>query len=182
MSLFSPGNVYVICSVPLDTICLHPRCTTFTFVLEQSSDCDHNAIIYTKSFICGIKNRVSFFTHNIHHFLQSLIAAYAAYDQHLVRSNMCHCTLYKHRQIKTKKKSHVNTDLSIRLPVISISIANTVSCKEKHKSSRVNVFVSSHLERCSSIWLKIPENDTSIPFTTYGNGANFLPLLISRKY
>lgn len=67
-------------------------------------------------------------------------------------------------------------NVDLQLPVTSMSMANTVSCREKHKSSGVNAFVSNHTGRRSSMWLKIPENDTSIPFITYGSGASFLPL------
>lgn len=88
--LFSPGNMYVVRSISLNTSSLFPRCTAFALVLEQSSDCDHNTVIYAESLIRRVKSCIPFFTHDAHHFLQSLIASHATHDQHFVRSHVCH--------------------------------------------------------------------------------------------
>lgn len=85
--------MYIVRSVSLNASSLHPGSTALAFVLEQSSDCNHNAVIYAESLIRRVKSCIPFFTHDAHHFLQSLIASHAAHDQHLVRSHVCHRAL-----------------------------------------------------------------------------------------
>lgn len=88
--LFSPGNMYVIRSVSLNAGSLHPRSTALAFVLEQSGNRDHDAVVYAESLVRRIERSVPFFAHDTHHFLQPLVATHAAHDQHLVRSYMRH--------------------------------------------------------------------------------------------
>lgn len=108
--LFSPGNMYVICSVSLNTCSLHPRSSTLTFVLEQSSDRDHNTIVYAESFIRCIKSRIPFLTHDTHHFLQSFITSHTTHNQYLFRFYMRHCTFYNINQYKqTREKQEKNS-------------------------------------------------------------------------
>ena len=71
---------------------------------------------------------------------------------------------------------------AIARSVISTSMANMVSCGEKHMSSALSLVGSS-----SSFWRcclascstndSIPENETSMPFTVYGRSASLLPRL-----
>lgn len=61
-------------------------------------------------------------------------------------------------------------------PVISTNIANNVSWREKHRSSEEYFPLFKSRWLCFWIYERIPEKDTSIPFTTYGKGNNFLPL------
>lgn len=79
---------------------------------------------------------------------------------------------------------------AIARSVISISIAKTVSCKEKQRSAGVIVSFSSdgsaiEENRLSyvyaSVALRMPERLTSIPFVVYGRGNNFFPLFLCEE-
>lgn len=67
------------------------------------------------------------------------------------------------------------------LPVVSTSIANIVSCNEKHRSSGVYSPESKSPCALSSMKERIPEKETSIPFTAYGIFNNFPPLMKKRQ-
>jgi hypothetical protein len=68
---------------------------------------------------------------------------------------------------------------AIARSVISTSIANTVSWSEKHRSAFVAVPLFSMSLAAASTWLRMPENETSMPLTTYGNSTYLEPFFAS---
>ena len=50
--------------------------------------------------------------------------------------------------------------------VISTSIANSVSCMEKQRSARETLPAFSPCKYLLFVYVTMPENDTSMPFTT----------------
>ena len=63
--------------------------------------------------------------------------------------------------------------------VISTNMANSVSCSEKQRSALLISFLASRVLASCSTLVRIPENDTSIPFTTYGRSRNCVPFFAS---
>mmetsp|Transcript_1447 Transcript_1447/g.4341 ORF Transcript_1447/g.4341 Transcript_1447/m.4341 type:complete len:313 (+) Transcript_1447:556-1494(+) len=68
---------------------------------------------------------------------------------------------------------------AIALSVISTNIAKMVSCIEKHRSATVTSPLLNFSFATVSTNDSSPENETSMPFTTYGSSTSFVPFFAS---
>src|SRR5882757_9632096 len=92
-SSVSPSDKHLISPEPLSTSTLFKRCCEACLVGLQARMGNHNAIVDGKPLIHTEHTSTSVPCHDAHHILKPFIATHTSNDQHLIASNMSHCSL-----------------------------------------------------------------------------------------